>query len=220
MTARQNLSEGDRVTPLSYSIQPRKRSWFSRWFLRLLVISGALAVVISVLLPALCKAREPANRIKCANNLRQIALAAMMYARDHGGAFPATVQELVATEELGASVFECPSDGQSPQTRAHTGLKMGLSYFYVGNGVKPDVDRPDTAVIVYEPLSNHSNDGMEIHLEAIADHAGDGMNVAFADGHSEWIAAPNVAPILKQAASGVRPIRYGDRLARIIHKGM
>jgi len=209
MIARQNLSEGDRVTPLlSYSIQPRKRSWFSRWFLRLLVLSGVLAVVVSVLLPGLCGAREPANRIRCANNLRQIALAAMMYARDHGGAFPATMQELVATEELGASVFECPSDRQLPETRAHTSLKLGLSYFYVGNGVRPDVDRPDTAVIVYEPLSNHSNDGMEVHLEAIADHTDDGMNVVFADAHAQWIAAPKVASILKQAAAGVRPIRY------------
>lgn len=210
MTARQDLPLSAPIAPLNYedhyTMQPRK-SWLRRWFVRLLLMFGGLAMVVSVLLPAMCGAREPANRIKCANNLRQIALAATMYAQSNGGFFPKTLDDLRG-EELGSAAFECPSDSQSPDIRAETGLKMGLSYFYVGDGLKPDMENADTAVIAYEPLTNHSNEGMTIHLEALADHKNDGMNVAFADAHVEWIAAPDVAPILKQAAAGIRPIRF------------
>ena len=56
----------------------------------LLVVIGIIALLISILLPSLNRAREQANRIKCASNLRQIGQSINIYANENRGAFPRT----------------------------------------------------------------------------------------------------------------------------------
>jgi len=53
----------------------------------LLVVIGIIALLVSILLPALNKAREDAKRVRCLSNQRQLVMAWQMYASENKGHF-------------------------------------------------------------------------------------------------------------------------------------
>jgi prepilin-type N-terminal cleavage/methylation domain-containing protein len=83
-------------------VRPRRhRHAFT--LVELLVVIGIIAVLIALLLPALNRARQHAISVQCLSNLKNIGMAALMYANDNKGWLPPSDAAQSTPNPLGAS---------------------------------------------------------------------------------------------------------------------
>ena len=111
----------------------RNRNCFS--LVELLVVIAIIALLASLLLPALQSAREMGRRIKCVSNLRQIGLAITMYADDYDGWLPCARYSgrfafyyLVNEGYIKAGVLKCPTESFTINWTPDWETKVGYMY--------------------------------------------------------------------------------------------
>ncbi|CAA6677634.1 MULTISPECIES: DUF1559 domain-containing protein [unclassified Lentimonas] len=68
--------------------------------IELLVVIAIIAILAGILIPAVGKVRESANQAKCVSNLRQLAVAANMYATGHSGNYHGLNAETEANSQI------------------------------------------------------------------------------------------------------------------------
>ena len=61
--------------------------------IELLVVIGIIAILASMLMPALSKAKEKANQADCMNNMKQISTTLMMYSNDFKNMFTVGIDD-------------------------------------------------------------------------------------------------------------------------------
>ncbi len=110
---------------------PRRPAAFT--LVELLVVIAIIAVLIAILLPAVLRAKESANRVKCSSNLRQIGIAQQMYAGENKGNYPRTYFDK-NNDIASANYFTAPLDQNPFDGRPWTGTD-GVTAAMIWNDV-------------------------------------------------------------------------------------
>jgi len=181
-------------------------------------LAGALAfitILSAILLPALSRARESANRTACLANLSQLGLALRMYAQENNGNLPWSggrnnaecLEALYAGYIPEAKSFICPSD--SGAERGDTSLPpwdyteldrspgLRTSYDYLGAYTHepiavPELPTPIPRMAVMwdlysgRPARDTDPRGPEPWMQSF-NHIPGGGNVLWLDGHVEFM---------------------------------
>jgi len=174
----------------------------------LLVVIAVIAILAALLLPALSKAKESARQAPCASNLKQIVLAALIYADENEASFPAQAGDGLPVRAAGGDgknyydllmpllsdpkIWLCPSSQDKPG-RLMSYHMNGL--IITTNGLRASaIAEPASTLQIAETGIKARFD--EAYLRP--DQAGgflydrpqrnhkDGSNAGFVDGHVKW----------------------------------
>lgn len=96
--------------------------------IELLVVIAIIAILMSVLMPALRSARDHAKRLHCLNNVKTLTLGYLMYKDDHDG-------RIVPGHTNPGNWVLRPPSGDAPLKDKLDTIRNGLLYKYVGETV-------------------------------------------------------------------------------------
>lgn len=184
--------------PLSYGIVPRDKRRIAVLIAFLLMLAMVLAWGYrernrSQRYQAI---REPANMVRCQQNLKSIGQAILEYAAEHEGKRPESLSELLVAKNLDSRLFVCPCGRETAAAGATTREvvqvlnKLGhLSYLYAPGGFQTPID--PNAVLLYEAIANH----------------GVGINLIYGDGRNDFMPTDGALKLITELQSGHNPPR-------------
>lgn len=156
------------------------------------IASIVVWTIIAILaVPVALHARRQSQVVHCMSNLRQMGMAAQIYAVQNSGLLPPHI-DVLTTVGIPATLFQCPACAGDPtKPIASTGVFGSYHYVYLGNGRSMNKIRNVSAEpLVYEPLTNHADPG---------------INVLYVDGHVERLEGATANAFLQKVAAATQP---------------
>ena len=132
--------------------------------IELLVVIAIIAILASMLLPALARAKEKANRIACTSNLKQIGLAMKTWAMDYNDRYP---------------IQASPNEGGPPNQAAFSSAPFGAEYTYQVFGVlSNELTTPKVLICPSDERNAHTNFSIKLGNSAPGPYMAN-VNISF-----------------------------------------
>ena len=185
--------------------------------IELLVVIAIIAILAAILFPVFAQAREKARQTSCLSNLKQYALANLMYVQDYDETFPfsanmngtcvATFYWAVAPYVKNDQITQCPSERDAMNLQALVGAPCAGTPPFTGyaanpalyaNGFYPGATTVALASIgsVAETVMNYDGNAAfgpsNAQLQLVQARHQSQFDASFADGHAKAIQAKQI----------------------------
>jgi hypothetical protein len=153
------------------------------------LVMGGVGLGASIVLPALNAAKERANRVYSASNLRQIGQGCLLYANEHRGAYPPDLGTLITSFDMNVETFVDPSGSTIVPSQVRNGTPQQQAAWanqnsdFVYLGTRINAGKPADRVLAHSKLEIRPNDG---------------MNIMFNDGRVMWFNREEALRVLQE----------------------
>lgn len=172
--------------------------------IELLVVIAIISILAAILFPVFARARENARKATCQSNLKQYALAYMMYAQDYDETVPYSQFEqpygkywyqVIDPYMKNTGVQYCPSEPKQLPGYGRCQNHLPYRTIYHDPLTLGQINRPSEVIMLCDSYPTADWNTMYTYCpicspsltHSISNRHSEGANVSFHDGHVKWM---------------------------------